>query len=928
MKAKLAQREPEILKYWREIDLYEQLRVIRKESETFVIHDGPPFANGAPHLGHALNRILKDCIVKFKTLGGYDAPFVPGWDCHGLPIEIIIEKKIGKPGAKLSQRAFRKACRDYARSQVEIQKAVFERLGTLADWKHPYLTMDYRYEANIVRNVARIIENGHLVRGLKPVYWCMDCQSALAEFEVEYRDKPSVAIDVKFAVVDPHALFSRFTADKTVETFYSVNVPIWTTTPWTLPANQAVALNPNLKYVLIECHTEHGMEVFVVADALVEATMKRYEFDKFNVLAECLGKTLDGLLLQHPFYERQVPIVLADHVTVESGTGAVHTAPGHGQDDYVVGQRYGLKIDNPVDERGCFLPDTPLVGGESIYQANTQLVEILREEHKLLHAETIQHSYPHCWRHKKPVIFRATPQWFISMDKAHLRETALKALEETTWFPDFGKTRIADMIKKRPDWCISRQRSWFVPLPLFVHRITDELHPRTSELLETIAGRIEKEGIEIWDEIEPSELLGDEAKDYVKISDALDVWMDSGLSHACVLEDREELRFPADVYLEGTDQYRGWFQSSLLTACAIQGKAPYRQVIVNGFTVDEKGHKMSKSLGNIISPMDIVNQLGAEILRLFVVSTDYHSEIAFSKTILEHVSDIYRRIRNTARFLLSNLYDFDPLLDRVLPKEMLALDRWVVDRSERLQKEILAGYESYQFNGVVQKIHHFCNVDLGSFYLDIIKDRLYTTKKTSLPRRSSQTAMYHILQALVRWIAPMLSFTAEEIWQHMPNDDAREASVFLSTWYEELFLLSEDDEWSHKDWNRLIAVREALNKQIESLRQAGQLGSALEADVMIYANPAWYEVLSRLGDELRFLFITSAVKIKPLSEAGATAVASEIDGLKFVIVKSKFPKCERCWHRCEDVGQNEKHPTICSRCIENIEGDGERRRFA
>ncbi len=784
MKGNLAQREPERLKKWNEADLYNKIRQEFAGRPKFILHDGPPYANGEIHIGHAVNKVLKDIIVKSKSLSGFDAPYVPGWDCHGLPIELQVEKKIGKAGVKVSPAVFRKACREYAGKQVNIQKEAFIRLGILGDWDHPYLTMDFAFEADIVRSLGKISQNGHIAKGAKPVHWCTDCGSALAEAEVEYEDKHSPAVDVRFQVVDEDGFLSRCHHVPEHEGAGPLSVVIWTTTPWTLPANQGVALNPDLEYAVVQCEKDGNKERLVVAEALLKDAMLRYDIENYHVIAYCKGAELEHQLLQHPFYDRQVPIILGDHVTTEAGTGAVHTAPGHGQDDYVVGLKYGLPVDNPVGNDGVFLPNTEIFAGEHVFNANAHVLEVLEQQGKLLHHVAILHSYPHCWRHKTPIIFRATPQWFISMDKNKLREQALNEVKRVAWIPEWGQARIESMMEGRPDWCISRQRTWGVPITFFVHKETGELHPRTAELVEQVAQRIEQQGIEAWFELEAAELLGDEAEHYEKMTDTLDVWFDSGVTHACVLEKREQLHFPADLYLEGSDQHRGWFQSSLLASVAMNEVAPYKAVLTHGFTVDADGKKMSKSKGNVVAPQSVMKDLGADVLRLWVAATDYRGEMSVSDEILKRTSDGYRRLRNTARFLLSNLDDFDPAQHLVEDKDLLALDRWVVDRAFTLQEEVKTAYETYQFQHIYQKVHHFCVIDLGGFYLDIIKDRQYTAKADGLARRSAQTAMYHVLEALTRWLAPIISYTADEIWQYLPGK--RSESVFLETWYQGL----------------------------------------------------------------------------------------------------------------------------------------------
>ena len=912
MRGNLPKREPEFLKQWEDLELYQQLRQQGKERPKFILHDGPPYANGDIHIGHAVNKILKDIIVKARTFSGFDAPYVPGWDCHGLPIELEVEKKHGKTG---DVHQFRKACRQYATQQVDKQRIDFKRLGVNGDWDKPYLTMNYHTEANIIRALGRIIAAGHLDQGFKPVHWCSDCGSALAEAEVEYEDKKSTAIDVRFSVVNEEMLLARCHHAPDSLGSGPLSVVIWTTTPWTLPANQAVALHPNLEYSVVQCDDgQYGPERFIVAEALLKDTMFRYGIEHYHVVAYCQGKDLENLQLEHPFANRQVPIILGDHVTTEAGTGAVHTAPGHGQDDYVVGQRYGLPIDNPVDEKGVFLPDTPFFAGKHVFTANEHVVDLLKSHHKLVHEHRITHSYPHCWRHKTPIIFRATPQWFISMDKNGLRQQALDAIKTVTWIPNWGLQRIEGMIAKRPDWCISRQRYWGTPITLFVHKSSGELHPRTQELIETIAQRVEKNGVEAWFELETSDLLGEEAVDYEKTTDTLDVWFDSGVTHATVLETHANLRVPADLYLEGSDQHRGWFQSALLSSIAMRDAPPYKGVLTHGFAVDANGRKMSKSLGNVIAPQKVIKKLGADILRLWVAATDYRGEVTVSDEILKRIADTYRRLRNTARFLLANLNGFNPETDCVKPEEMLALDRWAVDRAWHLQEEIITAYDAYQFHQIYQKIHNFCAMDMSSLYLDIIKDRQYTCQSNSRARRSAQTAMYHIIEAFSRWIAPILSFTAEDIWQHIPGK--RRDSVLLETWYEGLFALPDDADKNTTFWQQIFDLREQVTKTLEELRRSEVIGSSLEAEVDIYCEEPLYTQLTSLDDELRFVFISAYARVH------------KSDNFRLEAKLCEHPKCVRCWHHREDVGTHSDHPELCGRCVDNIQGNGEQRRYA
>lgn len=921
MKANLAEREPEILKKWAELDIYDKLRKNSQNKTKFILHLGPPYANGHIHLGTATTTILKDIIVKSKTLSNFDSPLVPGWDCHGLPIEHNVEKKIGKPGQKVNPAEFREACRQYAAHFIDIQREDFKRLGIIADWKNPYLTMNFTYEANIIRSLAKIIKNKHVQKGYKPVHWCLDCASALAEAEVEYADKTSPSIDVRFKAVDMEAFYERFPNSE--KGSGEISIPIWTTTPWSLPANQAVALNPLMQYVLVNCNDK---EQLLLAEDLLPVVMKRYGIENYKILGRVMGEKLEGLKLKHPFYDKEVPVVLGAHVTVESGTGAVHTAPVHGLDDFILGKKYHLVLDNPVGDDGRFTSDTPLFAGIHVNKVNDRIIEALKDSNTLIYVENISHSYPHCWRHKTPLIYRATPQWFISMEQNGLRHAAISAIDDVTWIPDWGKSRIRGMIETRPDWCISRQRTWGVPLALFIHKETGELHPNTLSLMEKVAERVEQKGIEAWFSLDTQEFLGKDAETYRKTSDVLDVWFDSGVSHECVLKVRPELKFPADIVLEGSDQHRGWFQSSLLTSVAINHQASYKQVLTHGFVVDGQGRKMSKSLGNVIAPEEIVKTLGADILRLWVASVDYRYEINASKEVFTRMSEAYRRIRNTARFLLANLHGFDPQQHLIKPEEMLMLDRWAVDKARRIQEEILEAYETYQFHLIIQKLHHFCALDLGGFYLDIIKDRQYTMAKDSKGRRSAQSALFHIVHTLVRWMAPVLSYTAEEIWQHIP--DRQTESVFLTNWYRDLAKLPDAELMNETYWEKIRNVRDAVNKEIENQRNAGKIGSALEAEVSLYCGSNIKSQLMALEDELRFVLITSSAKVLPEPSAPLDAVATDVPGLMLKITPTSNPKCDRCWHRCADVGSNANYPGLCGRCVQNVAGSGEVRKYA
>lgn len=926
MRANLAQREPERLQHWETIGLYQQIRQACAGRPSFVLHDGPPYANGEIHIGHAVNKLLKDIIIKSRTLDGFDAPYIPGWDCHGLPIELQVEKQSGKPGHKITDKAFRQACRDYAQSQVQQQRQDFMRLGVLGDWQRPYLTMNFGYEADIIRTLGRIVAKGHVQKGFKPVHWCIDCGSALAEAEVEYRDKQSHAIDVRFPVLNETALMQRCHSVPDGWGEGPISLAIWTTTPWTLPANQAVALNPKLQYVVVQTRGTAKTERLIVAENLLRDTMDRWNIPDYQVLAYGAGSDLEGLKLRHPFYDREVPVILGEHVTLDAGTGAVHTAPGHGLDDYLVGQRYNLPVDNPVGSDGRFVEGTPMFAGVNVFKANELVIETLKAYGHLLLDTRLNHSYPHCWRHKSPIIFRATPQWFISMDKQGLRTAALRSIDAVHWLPDWGHARIRGMVENRPDWCISRQRTWGVPIALFIHKTTGDLHPDTERLIEAVALKVEQEGIEAWFSAAVEDWLGDDAPHYDKVRDTLDVWFDSGVTHACVLERQQPSWWPADLYLEGSDQHRGWFQSSLMTSAALTDRAPYRSVLTHGFTVDAEGRKMSKSLGNVIRPQTLMQSLGADIIRLWVAATDYRNEMSVSDEILKRMADAYRRIRNTVRFLLANLAGFEPQLHLIPTENLLALDRWAIARATILQDEIIQAYRDYQFHVIYQKIHNFCVNDLGGFYLDIIKDRQYTTQVNSLPRRSCQTAMYHIAEAMVRWLAPLMSFTADEIWQFMPGQ--RSASVFLETWYAGLSAMDAETVMNLAFWEQIISARVAVGKQMEDLRKQGSIGSSLDAEVNLYGDPVWLECLGKLGDELRFVLICSAARLHPLDQATPEAVGSDLTGLMVHVMPSPHAKCARCWHHRFDVGQHADHPQLCGRCYVNVTGPGEVRHFA
>jgi isoleucyl-tRNA synthetase len=926
MKADLAKREPEMLAAWERADIYGKIRKVAKGRPTFILTDGPPYANGALHLGHSLNKILKDIIVKSRTLDGYDAPYVPGWDCHGLPIEMQVEKTHGRVGAKISAKAFRAACREYAIKQVDLQRGEFKRLGVLGDWDHPYLTMAPRFEAEQLRAFSLIIKNGHLYKGFKPVHWCLNCRSALAEAEVEYEDKTSPSVYVRFNVVDRADLAQRMGISAEQQRAMSDDptaLAIWTTTPWTLPANRAVAVHPQFAYSLVEFDLGEGRERLLLADELVTSVMNALGVTTWVVIAQANGEALEHLVLQHPFYERKVPVILGDHVTLDAGTGAVHTSPGHGLDDYIVGRRYNLEIDNPVGGDGRFLPSTPLFAGEQVFDANAHVIKVLLENGRLLKDEPYHHSYPHCWRHKTPVIFRATPQWFISMEQAGLRKAALEAISHVDWMPTWGEQRISSMIAARPDWCVSRQRTWGVPIPLFVDKVSGELHPRTHELIAEVAKLVERDGIDAWFDLDASSLLGAEANKYGKATDVMDVWFDSGVVHHCVSVIRPEITSPSDLYLEGSDQHRGWFHSSLLTSVAMHGRAPYRGVLTHGFTVDENGRKMSKSLGNILAPQKLTSTLGADVIRLWVAATDYANEMSVSEEIFKRIGDSYRRMRNTLRFLLGNLHGFDPKEHAVAFDDLVAIDQWVIAKTFALQNDVVTAYRNYEFHKIYQEIHNFCVVELGGFYLDIIKDRLYTTGANSAPRRSAQTAVNHVAQAMVRWLAPILSFTAEEAWGYLPG--IPNESVFLNAWHQ---FPAGAERNSAIDWPSLIALKADVARELERLRALGSIGSSLEAEVMVFVPAALAPRFEKMRDELRFLLITGQADVATTAAIPASAVKATQEDVWIEVKPSSHLKCVRCYQLRGDVGSNPHHPEICARCVLNVEGPGEERHFA
>ncbi len=924
MRGNLAKREPEMLEYWKEIDVYQRIRdASSQRAEQFILHDGPPYANGDIHIGHAVNKVIKDMIVKSKQLAGFDAPYIPGWDCHGLPIENKVESDIGKPGEDIDEGTFRAHCREYALKQIDGQREDFKRLGVFGEWDEPYLTMDFKNEAGIVRVLGQMIEKGHVYKGTKPVYWSIGARSALAEAEVEYHDKTSTSVDVRFSPVDAAKLHADTGSDRAE---LPISVVIWTTTPWTLPGNLAVALNPELEYSVVECDLGIGTEALILATDLVDTCMQRYGCENYQTISTFNGEALEKTPLQHPFYDRTSLLVLGDYVTTEAGTGAVHTAPDHGVDDFYTGIKYDLGLLNSVGATGVYESYVEQFAGEHVYKVEPKILDVLKQNNKLVLSESFQHSYPYCWRTKTPIIFRATPQWFVSMEKEHLRSNTLKAIKTVRWVPSWGEARIEGMIASRPDWCISRQRYWGVPITLFVHKETGELHPDTLPLLEKAAGHIEEGGIQAWFDMTIEDFLGKDADQYEKSTDVLDVWFDSGTTYSHVLQQRGQ-KYPADMYLEGSDQHRGWFHSSILTSVSINGIAPYKQVLTHGFTVDQQGRKMSKSVGNVIAPQKVMKTLGADIIRLWVCSADYSGEMSVSDEILNRMSDSYRRIRNTLRFLLSNLNGFDPATDLVNTNELLALDQWAVSQSLQVQNQIHEAFDQYQFHVVYQRLHNFCTTELGGFYLDVVKDRQYTTQANSHARRSAQTAMFHIAQAMTRWIAPVLSFTSEEVWKQLPGTQGD--TVFTETYYDNLQPLANDSLFTDEEWQKLIQVRIAVSKALEQLRTDSKIGSSLDAEITLYCDEPYHTMLSKLDDELRFVMITSDAHIDTLADKSTEATQADLENGELWIAAraSEYEKCVRCWHHRADIGADQQHPELCGRCVENVDGSGETRRF-
>ena len=905
MKAGLPRKEPEILSFWNDIDLYNKIRKLNDGNERFILHDGPPYANGPIHLGHSVNKILKDITIKSKTLSGYDAPYVPGWDCHGLPIELNVEKKHGRRSEVVSdKKLFQEACKEYALTQIDKQKEDFIRLGVFGEWENPYKSLDSTFEADVVRALGKIFEKGHIHKGEKPVNWCQDCGSALAEAEVEYMDKVSKSIDVSFKVSDKYV-------SKVNEVFNQINIDnisfvIWTTTPWTIPSNVAVCINPDLNYALVK--KDHAF--IIIAEEMVDSCDLRWKSD-MEIISVVKGSSFGNIELQHPFINRKSILLEGDHVTTEAGTGCVHTAPAHGLDDFNICKKNNIEVYKALNARALFTSDFDFIEGLPPLKADEKIIQKLSDVHALVSVENYDHSYPHCWRHKTPLIFTATAQWFISMNKANLLSDAKEVVDSVNWEPSWGLQRINSMLNDRPDWCISRQRNWGVPITLVINKETGEIHPDQDKLFIKFADLIEKEGISAWSSLDLSEYM-DDYDQYIKVTDSLDVWFDSGVTHFAVTDDRFGKDTVADLYLEGSDQHRGWFQSSLLTSMAMNNRAPYKSVLTHGFVVDENGRKQSKSLGNVVSPQKVWDSLGADILRLWVASTDFRSEMVASDEILKRVSDQYRRIRNTLRFVLGNLHDFSNK-DSIEMKDQVELDKWIINASKELEENVLKDYENYSYHTAVQKIHNFCVNELGGIYLDIVKDRLYTTGKNSNARRSCQTSLDYICNILVRLIAPILSFTAEEIWQTHPSLKDQSESIFLDRYgYKDISI---EGSITSEDWSRIFEIKDLVNQSIEKMRSENSIKGSLDSIVNLNLKEDDYNLLNKIGDELHFIFISSDAKIK------------KADNFSIDISVSEDPKCSRCWHRCSSVGTIEGHEEACSRCVENIENDGELRHF-
>ena len=910
MKGNLPHREPEILKKWDEKSVYHRNLEQSENKKQYILHDGPPYANGDIHIGHAVNKILKDFIIKSKIMSGYHVPFIPGWDCHGLPIELQVEKKYGKAKFRDNPKGFILACREFAEKQIKKQKEDFIRLGIFGTWDKPYTSMDKEIESEIVNSLSKMIKNGHIYYGSKPVHWCIESSSALAEAEVEYKDITSHAVCVNFKVLNKKDISLHEKLDKD----FDVYIPIWTTTPWTLPANRAVALSSSIDYSFVKIKDRY----LILAKNLIASVMDKSNISNYEILFSIDNEDFSKLELQHPFYDFKVPAIIADHVTDENGTGAVHIAPGHGTDDYLAGKKYNLEIYNPVDDYGRFYESLPIFGGKKIRECNDEIIELLKENKSLLFSENYEHSYPHCWRYKTPLIFRATPQWFMSMDNSGLRKSIQKEIPIINWLPSWGQDRIFNMIEGRPDWCLSRQRNWGVPLPLFLHKESNELHPDTQTILNKASEIIKDGNIEAWIDYD-KKLLVKDIESYTEVKDTLDVWFDSGVTHQSVLKNRG-IEETADLYLEGSDQHRGWFQSSLITSHAMFGKSPYKNVLTHGFVVDKDGQKMSKSIGNIISPQKIIKDKGADILRLWVAMTDYSKEMTISDEIIKRVSESYRRIRNTSKFLLSNISDYDGT--EIDLDNMVQIDKWIIHKAKKLNIQIQKDYSEFKFHKLIQDIINFCTLELGGYYLDIIKDRLYTSKNDGLSRRSAQKTCHILISYLNSWIAPILTFTAEEIYSKMPN---AKDSIYLTEWFDIDFSM---DDHEIDIYDSLYSIKPFVSRMIEEARNDNKVGSSLECKLDLICNDKLYQNINNISDELKFVFIVSECTLRLGNENDSYSIDKNPYKLSISISKSQNNKCERCWHLNETVGTIEDHPTICRRCSDNVYGDGECRKFA
>ncbi|QCI22606.1 isoleucine--tRNA ligase [Buchnera aphidicola] len=923
MRGNLAQKELKTLKDWQKNNLYELIRKKKQEKKIFFLHDGPPYANGNIHIGHAVNKVLKDIIIKSKNMSGFDAPYIPSWDCHGLPIEQKVEEKIKFNQEKISTSKFQEKCRKYAQNQVEKQKKDFIRLGVIGDWENSHLTMNFKNEANIIRTLSKIIKKKYLYQDFRPIHWCLKCSSSLSEAEIEYAKKQSDSIIVGFKCKEKSIIENLFHFQ--ISNNKEIHLLIWTTTPWTLPSSKAISIHPNFQYQLIETKKHY----LIIAKELIESVLNTLNIKTWIEINSVKGKLLEKIKFLHPFLNNvDLPVILGEHVTLESGTGAVHTAPDHGLDDYIISQKYNIKTSNLVDFKGDYISDIhPKLDGINIFKANLIIIELLIKNNTLFHHKYLQHNYPHCWRHKSPVIYRATPQWFINIDQMQLRDKLLKEIKNVDWIPEWGELRIREMIKKRPNWCISRQRKWGVPMSIFIHKTKRTIHPETFLLMEKIAKKVELEGIQAWWNMNLDEILGKEHNSYEKVLDILDVWFESGNTHTSIeYHNKKYTKKNADMYLEGSDQHRGWFMSSLIISTLITNKAPYSEVLTHGFVVDEKGQKMSKSIGNTISPNDVVNTSGADILRLWIASSNYSNDISISHEILKRSSEIYRRIRNTARFMLANINDFDPKKDIISKDKMIFLDKWAIGQTKIVQEEIINLYKNYNFHAIVQRLMYFCSIEMGSFYLDIIKDRQYTLKVDSQERRSSQTAIYYIINSLVRWIAPILSFTADEIWSYLPNKNCQ--YVFMEEWFDKLFYLDQDDLFNYQFWNEIIKIKNEINKFLEEAIKNKTINNSLEASIVLYVSTKLLNKLKILGKEIKFIFLTSDIELKLYDIAPINTKKSKIiPDLKISLEKVKGKKCPRCWHYFNFSKSNIKNSNICNRCILNTTGHGEKRIF-